>query len=57
MWKIKKYPNRVYRGNYVYDEVRGREFVLYCVLKDHYVVFESFQAAKKLGWVKSSILK
>ncbi len=54
IWMHPKYPNREYVGTY--QQHRGeRVFVLSAKLKNgkfHNVTFESYQAAKELGWCK-----
>lgn len=54
-WTHAKYPSRKYTGSY--RIVKGeREMVLSTIVnrtkKPHNVVFESHEAAKKLGWAK-----
>jgi hypothetical protein len=53
LWKhAKKYKGKTYVGSYHYS--RGeREFVLSRAGdRPHNVVFESYEAAKSLGWIK-----
>jgi hypothetical protein len=50
IWKHKKYGKAEYDGQYKWT--RGeRVFELFCAPKKHRVTFESYQAAKDLGWV------
>ena len=57
MWTHTKYKARQYRGSYKYITKTGineRVFVLSYMdakLKVHNISFDSWQAAKKLGWV------
>lgn len=52
-WKHKKYPKKIYQGNYGIDSKKERVFIL-ARIKDrpHNVTFESHEAAKTLGWKK-----
>lgn len=56
-WTNKKYGKDVYEGKYVRDADGERIFIVFAYIaktnKIHHVSFESAQAAKALGWVKS----
>lgn len=50
MWKTKKYKSK-FKGTYERDKKGERIFVLTSA-RGKRIVFESWQAAKKLGWSK-----
>ncbi len=55
MWTNKKYPKFKYQGQY--SRLRGERVFEVCRVacgraKPHRVTFESWEAAKALGWVK-----
>lgn len=60
MWSHPKHKSVVgYRGNYFYlfpERKKERVFVLTGLKKNgiHTITYESFQAAKKAGWVKNA---
>jgi hypothetical protein len=51
LWKNKKYPGTYY-GTHARDADGERVFILKRVEKARRITFESWQAAKALGWVK-----
>lgn len=51
IWKNKKYPGTYY-GSYARDKDGERIFILKRVEAARRITFESWQAAKSLGWVK-----
>ena len=51
MWKHnKKYKGKEFKGSYERDAKKERVFVL--TYKKRRITFESWQMAKKLGWMK-----
>jgi hypothetical protein len=50
LWKNKKFGKKTFIGCYVADRRSERNFVL--INGDRHITFESFQAAKALGWTK-----
>lgn len=50
MWTNSKFGKRQFIGSYERDSRDERIFVLNCEKNKRRIVFESFQAAKKLGW-------
>ncbi len=55
MWSNKKHGKRKFFGHYERDNKGERNFILESTEKSGYkrITFESWQAAKKLGWVKA----
>lgn len=60
VWKHRKYGKRQYVGSYAYGFLSNphseRVFLLTGKRKDgseHFCVFESWEAAKRLGWAKA----
>jgi hypothetical protein len=52
MWKHKKYPGKDFKGEYSFYHGGERFFVLCKVGSSVVKIYESWQAAKKDGWVK-----
>lgn len=51
IWKNKKYPG-TYTGHFIRDKDGERNFQLKRIESPKRITFESWQAAKGLGWVK-----
>lgn len=54
-WRIRKFKSRRYTGRYIRYADGERTFVLECLLRSgrkHRISFESYVAAKELGWRK-----
>jgi hypothetical protein len=49
-WTHPKHGKHKYKGSYHWAR-HERVFELYCKEKKHRVTFESFQAARDLGWL------